>query len=276
MNGLDPASLMELAAAMAAVGVLAGLLAGLLGVGGGIVTVPVLFFVLDFLGIDAAISMHMAVGTSLGAIIPTAIMSARSHRAKGAVDETLFKLWSVPIFLGAAAGAALAGQVRGPVLNAVFATGALTVALYMLFTRDAVAEDATHAPGPTTQRGLAGLIGAVSAMMGIGGGTFSVPVLSAFGYPVRRAVGTSAALGLMIAIPGALGFMLSGWTQPGLPPLSMGYVNLIGVALLAPSAMICAPWGARLAHSIPPRALRLAFAIFLLATAAKMAMSLMG
>jgi uncharacterized membrane protein YfcA len=143
----------------------------------------------------------------------------------------------------------------------------------MLASRDA---EAGNAPGKAVQRGVAGLIGAVSAMMGIGGGTFSVPVLSAFGHPVRRAVGTSAALGLLIALPGAAGFIAGGWSREGLPPLSLGYVNLVGVALLAPTAMLCAPWGAKLAHAIPPRALRLAFAVFLLATAVKMGLSLAG
>lgn len=269
MNGVDITSLMELAAAMAAVGVVAGLLAGLLGVGGGIVTVPVLSIVLGVLGVDPALSMHVAVGTSLGAIIPTSIVSARSHRARGGVEIELLWLWGPAIFIGACCGALAAGQMRGPTLNAIFAVGAFAVAIYMLVAREP--STGGQSPGRNLQRVIASAIGALSTMMGIGGGTFTVPVLAAFGTAVRQAVGTSAALGIVISIPGTIGFMASGRGEPNLPPFSLGYVNMIGVGLLVPMAMTFAPVGARLAHRISPRHLRFAFAAFLLATAAKMA-----
>jgi uncharacterized membrane protein YfcA len=275
MSGAEAATLLEFAAAIAAVGVIAGVLAGLLGVGGGIVTVPFLLVVLEALGVDRALSTHVAVGTSLAAIVPTSIMSARSHRARGGLDAAVFRLWGPAIFIGAVGGTAVAGQARGTTLNAVFAVGAVVVAVYMIAAREpAGGGGAARAPRPWPQRALAALIGAISTMMGIGGGTFTVPVLTAFGHGVRRAVGTSAALGIVISVPGSLGFVAAGWGEAGLPPWSLGYVNLIGAALLVPTAMVCAPLGARLAHSIPPRALRLAFAAFLLATAASMAAKL--
>lgn len=270
----DLVLLAELSLAMIAAGLAAGLLAGLLGVGGGIVTVPVLFHILTFVGVPEGVRMHVAVATSLAAIIPTAIISARSHRSLGAVDDKTLRIWLPAVLAGAAVGTASAAAVKGPVLSAVFAAGAFGVALYMLL-RGADREDEIHAaPVAWVQRCLASAIGAISAMMGIGGGTFAVPTLRHFGFPMRRAVGTASAFGFVIALPAAIGYALAGFREAGLPPGSLGYVNLLGLLLLAPLTTLAAPWGARIAHRISPNALRLAFVIFLFLTSARMALSL--
>ncbi len=265
----DLVTLLQLALALMATGVIAGILAGLLGVGGGIVIVPVLFQMFAFIGIPTELRMHLAVGTSLTTVVATSIVSARAHYRRGAVDVALLKSWWLWILIGTLAGTAVAGLIRGAVLSAVFATVALGVAVYMVATppdfrlRDGL------------PRGLgkvlsAGLIGGFSAMMGIGGGTLAVPFMSACGYPVHRAVGTAAAIGFIIAVPATIGFAVAGWHEEALPQLSIGFVNLLGVALIAPLSTMMAPYGARIAHRLSPRGLRRAFALFLALTAARM------
>ncbi len=266
------ADLLPLAATFLAAGAAAGLLAGLLGVGGGIVVVPVLYHVLPHLGADESIRMHMAVGTSLAVIILTAAVSARRHHRRGAVDGPLVRRWTPAVVAGVAAGAVLAGHAGTAALNAVFAAVAVLVAGRLALWPAGV-EARGALPRPPWQWGFPAAIGAVSSLMGIGGGTLTVPVLTACGYPVTRAVGTAAAVGLVIAVPGAIGFAATGWGVPGRPPASLGYVNLAGVALLAPATMMAAPFGVRLAHWLPGRVLRGLFAAFLLAVAGRMAVA---
>lgn len=273
MTEFDPVTLSLLAASMLGVGAVAGLLAGLLGVGGGIVIVPILFHVLTAFGIDDAVRMHLAVGTSLATIIPTSVVSGLAHHRRGAVDLALLRAWGGWIFVGVIAGTLLAGHVRGAVLTAVFAAVAVLVSIRMAVSQDGI-RIADRLPEGPARAILAGVIGAFSAMMGIGGGTLSVPVLSAFGYPIRRAVGTAAAIGLIIAVPGTVGFVAAGLGASGRPPYSLGYVNLVAFLLIVPGTMALAPWGARLAHAINTRGLRLAFALFLALTAARMGWSL--
>lgn len=261
--------LASLAAAMAFTGLVSGVLAGLLGVGGGIVIVPVLFYVLPFFDVPEATQMKVAVATSLATIIPTSIVSARKHHAKGAMDMALLRALAPSILVGVLLGTALAVVMRGPGLTLVFALVALAVAANMGFTRvDFRVRDALP-KGPARQ-GIGGVIGAVSAMMGIGGGTVGVPVLSMFGTPIRQAVATASAFGLLISIPATIGFVLAGIGAEGRPPWSLGWVNLVGFALIVPSSIIATPWGVRLAHSIPPLLLKRAFALFLAITSARM------
>ncbi len=265
--------LLVLAGALLATGVVAGLLAGLLGVGGGIVMVPILYYVFGAVGVDDAVRMHMSVGTSLAAMIPTSIRSALAHRKKGAVDEALFRRWLPGIALGVLIGVLTAAKVKGPVLMAVFAIFATVVALHMAFGKESW-RVASQLPGRIGQTVMATLISGVSVMMGIGGGTFTVPVLTLFGYPIHRAVGTAAAIGVLIAVPGAIGFVLGGLGEVGRPMGSFGYANLIGVAALIPTTVMAAPWGADLAHRLPRIWLRRAFALFLAITGVRMAVSL--
>jgi len=271
----DPAQLLFLAAALVAAGLAAGLIAGLLGVGGGIVIVPVLFQLFTMLGIDPAVTMHLAVGTSLASIVPTSVSAVRAHVRRDAVDFALLRDWGPGVVVGVFAGAALASIARGALLTGVFGTVAMTVALYMMLVPDGV-RLRESLPGLWTQRLIAALIGCFSAMMGIGGGTLTVPSLVLCSYPIRRAVATSSAVGMIIAIPGTLGFMVAGWDVPGRPPLSLGFVSLLGLVLTAPTAMITAPLGTRLAHTIDPVWLRRFFSFFLMLTAARMFWTLLG
>jgi uncharacterized membrane protein YfcA len=256
-------------------GVAAGLLAGLLGVGGGIVIVPVLFWVLEGQGFSASMAMIVAVGTSLATIIPTAWSSARAHRNKGNYDAALFRAWAPYIFLGALAGGLASFVLDGTHLKLIFGSVALVVALNMAMPGSV--KLAASLPQSKWVSGTIGsMIGFVSALMGIGGGTFSVPALTAYSVPTHRAVGTAAAFGLVIAVPGAFGFILSGLTEPMRPPFSLGYVNLAAVAAIVPMTVLFAPVGARLAHALPALHLKRAFAVFLAITAIRMLWSYYG
>jgi uncharacterized membrane protein YfcA len=269
----DPVWIAALAAVMAATGLVSGTLAGLLGVGGGIVIVPVLFNVFPFLSIPEAIQMKLAVGTSLATIIPTSIQSARKHHARGAMDVPLLKAMIPSLIIGVAIGTVIAIWVKGSTLTAVFAVIALLVALNMGFTGvDARLRESF--PTGILRQVLGIFIGGVSAMMGIGGGTVGVPLMNMFGTPIRSAVATASAFGIVIAIPATVGFIYAGWGDPLLPPASLGYVNLIGFALIVPSSMLATPWGVHLAHTIPPLALKRAFAVFLAITSIRMIYSL--
>jgi len=270
MEGLLP-----LVLTMLATGVVAGLIAGLLGVGGGIVIVPVLDAALAVRGVDPAIRMHVAVGTSLATIIFTSMSSARAHHARGAVDMYLVKLWGPFIFVGSMMGSVVAAAVDSSVLAAVFGVVALLIAIQMLLPLE------NYRPWKAVPRGPGGiiapsLIGGLSSMMGIGGGTFSVATLTMMSQPIHRAVGTASLFGLLIAVPGTLGFIVTGWGDPRLPPANIGYINLVGVALIAPMTVLMAPLGARLAHKLSKRQLSLAFGVFLGIVAVRMLLRAMG
>lgn len=266
--------LLGLAVALLATGLVAGVLAGLLGVGGGIVIVPVLYHLFTLLGIDESVRMHAAVGTSLATIIPTSIMSSRAHRRRGSLDAALLKKLMPGVVVGVIVGSIASGFLSGQVLTAVFATVALLVALNMAFKRDGFAL-ADGLPGSVGTALLGGGIGGVSTLMGIGGGTLSVPILNALRVPMHTAVGTGAMLGTLISVPGAMAFIVNGLDVPNRPPFSVGYVNLLGFALIVPATMATTGWGAKLAHSINAKRLRQVFAAFLALTAARMFYGLM-
>lgn len=254
---------------MLVTGCVAGVMAGLFGIGGGIVIVPVLEFTLGNLGVDPAIRMHVAVATSLATIIPTSLSSARAHHQRQAVDMAIVKRWAVFVLGGALAGAWIASQVHSRILAMVFATFALLVALRMIVLpksrklTDDMPRSALVAVIPTA-------IGCLSSMMGIGGGTFSVMTLTLFNQPIHRAVGTAALLGLVISLPGTAGFIVAGWNDVRVPPGSLGYVSLLGFALIAPATVMTAPVGARIAHSFSEKKLATMFGIFLLLAATRM------
>lgn len=252
-----------LAVAMLATGCVAGILAGLFGIGGGIVIVPILETTLGFLGVDPAIRMHVAVATSLATIIPTSISSARAHNKRGAVDVDIVKRWAVWILTGSVAGAVLASQLHSNSLAIMFAALAMVVAIKMIFfpqTRN-ITEQIPRGPLVPV---LPVAIGGLSSMMGIGGGTFSVITLTLFGQPIHRAVGTAALFGLVISIPGTVGYIAAGLGDARLPTATLGYVSLIGFALIAPATVLAAPLGARLAHSFSEKKLSLLFGLFLI------------
>lgn len=260
--------LLPLIAILAVSGVIAGFVAGMLGVGGGIVTVPVLEYALRFAGVPEEYRLHIAVATSLAAIIPTSISSARTHHGKGAVDWELAKRWGVPIVIGAVLGGIAASHAPLAVLASVFGSVALLIAAKMLLPLDHW-RVSDHVPRGAGGLLLPTLIGGVSTMMGIGGGTLTVPTLSLCGYPIHRAVGTAAFFGIFISIPGTVAYLLA-HPPATLPWATVGYVSLIGLAIIAPGSMLTATLGARAAHALPRRRLSQAFGVFLLIVGARM------
>lgn len=262
------ADLLPLIAILAASGLLAGFVAGLLGVGGGIITVPVLEYLLRFAGVPEEYRMHVAVATSLAAIIPTSLTSARSHHARGALDWDLVRRWAAPMFAASFAGSLLASRAPFAVLAGVFGTVALLISLKMLLPLDHL-RASSQVPRGIGGAALATLIGGVSAVMGIGGGTLTVPTLNLCGYPIHRAVGTASFFGIVISIPGTAGYLLA---EPPvtLPWATIGYVSVVGLAIITPGSMLTATLGARVAHSLSRRRLSQAFGLFLLLVGSRM------
>jgi uncharacterized membrane protein YfcA len=269
------AELIVLAIGLGLAGLIAGTVAGLLGVGGGIVLVPVLYQTLGLLGIDESVRMPLAVGTSLATIVPTSIRSTFSHHARGAVDWDVLRTWAAPTVAGVLLGTWIASLIGSTGLTLVFALGALVLGLFMALGREEWRLGHELPRGPAMWV-LAFANGSVSVLMGIGGGTFGVTAMTLYGAPIHRAVATAAGFGVIIGLPGALGMIFNGWNEPGLPPLSLGYVNLVGLALIVPATIVAAPWGVALAHRLSRRTLRAAFGIFLCLTALRMAWALVG
>ncbi len=250
-------------------GAVAGLLAGMLGVGGGIVIVPVLFWLIPVFGIGPAVAMHSAVATSLASIVFTSISSARAHYRKGVVDLVLLRRWLPWIIIGSAAGGFLATLLNGAVLGWIFGGVAFAVALLMVRARAvSISESLPNGHAPSAL--LAASIGVFSALMGIGGGTLTVPVLSLFSMPIHKSVGTASSFGVAIALSAVGFFVWGGWTAEGLPPGSVGYVNLPAALLISCVSIVTAPLGARIAHALPKLTLRRVFAAFLFVTGARL------
>ncbi|MGE0595415.1 MAG: sulfite exporter TauE/SafE family protein [Hyphomonadaceae bacterium] len=254
---------------LAAAGLFAGFVGGLFGVGGGVVIVPALYFVLSILEVDESVRMHVAVGTSLSTIIATSWRSLATHAKAGAVDLEILKTWTPYIALGAVLGGALAGFADNQTLLVVFGAGLLLVALQLGLGNPSW-RLASDMPRGAARAALGGGIGLLSAMMGIGGGAFGATLMSLCGRPIHQAVATASGFGAAIAIPGALLYAATGWGREGLPPLSLGFVNAPGFLLLAALTAITAPIGARLAHRLPQATLKRAFAIFLALVALNM------
>lgn len=269
IGNLDFGMLAVFVAALAAAGVLAGLVAGLFGVGGGIVIVPVLFYVFTAFDVPDAVKMHVAVGTSLATIIVTSIRSLRAHLKTGAVDTELLKQWILPVVAGVVAGTAVADLIDGTALTAIFGVIALAVAANMAFGRTSW-QLGSEMPGRPGRDIIGAVIGFLSTLMGIGGGTFGNTVMTLYGRTIHNAVATSAGLGLIIAVPATLGFIAGGWDEAGTPPGSIGYVNLIAFACIVPATIVMAPIGARLAHKAPQKTLKRGFAAFLALVALRM------
>ncbi len=256
-------------AALLLTGAIAGILAGLLGVGGGIVIVPVLYLVFQSLGMSPASAMLVATGTSLLTIFPTSISSARAHYHRGNVDVGLLRIWAIPMVLAVICGSLLATRASGLLLTAIFGTIAILVALNMLLRANAPAvfQSLPGAPGQVT---MAGGIGFFSVMMGIGGGTLGVPTMTLCNVPTHRAVGTAAVFGLIIAIPGALVMLFQGVTPADAPPGTFGLVNLPGFAVIVPMTTLMAPLGVKLGARLDGATLKRVFAVFLIIVGTRM------
>lgn len=258
---MEAASLWELALILAVAGLVAGLIAGLLGVGGGIVLVPVLDMALRRGGFPAEWCMHVAVATSLAAIVPTAISSSRAHHQRGGIDWSLVRAWAPGMMLGGLAGSLLASRVPDAALTTVFAVVAALAALKMFLPLDHL-RLAERVPKGLPGNLIALTIGGVSSMMGIGGGTLSVPTMTMTGGPIHTAVGTAAFFGLLLAVPGTVGYLLAA-SVPALPGLTLGLVSFAALLVVAPLSMLTAPLGARLAHALERRTLSRLFGVFL-------------
>lgn len=245
----------------------AGFLAGLLGIGGGGVLVPVVYEAFGVAGIPEDVRMHLTLGTVLAVIAPTGLRSFAAHYARGSVDMDVAKRMAPWIFIGVAIGVAIAEQASSAALRWVWVVFGTLLALKMALGRDDW-RLADTLPRPPVLEAASFVIGILSTLMGIGGATFTVPLQTLYGRPLLRAVATATAFGPMIAIPGLLGYMLTGWGTEGLPPYSLGYVSL-GALLIAPLSIFTAPFGVRMAHGISKRNLEVAFAIFIAAVVAR-------
>jgi len=255
--------------ALVATGVFAGILAGLLGVGGGIVIVPVLFFLFQGFGVSPESAMLIATATSLATIVPTSISSIRSHHKKGNVDFDLLKRWGVFILMGVLAGSWLVTRVEGTLLTILFGGVAALSALNMLFRTGKPARY-QKLPNTTGQKVMGASIGFFSSMVGIGGGTISVPLLSLYNYPTHKAIGTAAAIGLIISLPGALTMLTLGSTPTDAPAGTFGLVNLFSFICIVPLTVLLAPVGASLAAKLDAEKLKKIFAFVLLFTGLRM------
>lgn len=255
--------------AMMATGMVSGVAAGLLGIGGGAVIVPALSTSMLIMGLDSDVVQHVAVGTSLAIIIPTGFVSARSHFKRGSLDVAVLKLWAPFIVVGTFVGGLMAGLFSGDVLRIVFAVMAFVIAANIVFGFQTRLM-AHLKDSKATHRIAALIVGYISSLMGVGGGSLTVPTLVAFGQTMHKAVGTSAAIGVAIALSGTLGFLISGWGVSGLPPFSLGYINVVALVLVGALAALFAPLGAALAHKMSPTRLKYVFATFLVAVGLNM------
>ncbi len=249
-------------------GAIAGIFAGLLGVGGGIIIVPLLSFIFPLLLVPQEFVHHLALGTSLASIMITSIASARAHNARGAVRWDIFKAITPGILLGTFIGGLVAAYIPDAYLRSFFVVFLYIVALEMLLGKKP--SGARELPSPLGISGVGSGIGLLSSFVGIGGGTMSVPFMTFCSVPMHTAVGTSSAIGFPIAVAGTLGYILGGYGIQGLPEYTLGYVHLLAFAGIAIASFITAPLGAKLAHSLPVPVLKRFFAFFLLFVATRM------
>jgi uncharacterized membrane protein YfcA len=272
--GTPVGELAWLAGAILLGGVVTGILAGLFGIGGGAVIVPVLYEVFRVLGVPEEVRMQLCIGTSLAIIVPTTVRSYLTHRAKDVVIAYVLRRWTIPSVVAVAAGALAAAFAPAAFFRLAFAVIAGLIALKLLFGRESwrLADDL---PDGLPMSAYGFLVGLASSLMGISGGSVSNLILMLHGRPIHNAVATSAGLGVPITITGTVGYMLAGLPhQALLPPLSIGFVSLIGFAVMAPVSTFTASYGARLAHWLPKRKLEIAFGLFLLAAATRFLLSL--
>lgn len=257
-------------------GVVAGFLAGLFGIGGGAVLVPVFYQMLGALGVDDSVRMHLSVGTSLAIIVPTSIRSFRSHLKRGAVDTELLRSFVISVPAGVIVASIVTAYLSGAGLRVIFAVITVILGIKLLLARESwrIANDIPGNP----LRSVAGFfIGFFSTFMGIGGGIFNNTFMTLYGRPMLQSVATSSGVGVLISVPGMLGYIWAGWGQGNLlPPMSVGYINLLMVAVIIPITLLVAPLGVRLAHTLSRRQLETGFGIFLLVVSARFFYSLLG
>jgi uncharacterized protein len=274
--GVPLSELLLLAALIIVAGVITGILAGLFGIGGGALIVPVLYEVFRVLGVPDEVRFQLCVGTSIAIIVPTNVLSFRIHRDKGAVMMDVVRQWAVPAVIGVATGSAIAGFAPAAVLKLAFVLVGSVIALKLLIGRDSwrLADDL---PGRAAMGGYGFFVGLAASLMGISGGSIANMILTLHGRSIHSAVATSAALGVPITVAGTIGYVIAGLPKQALlPPFSIGFVSLIGFALMAPVSSFTAPYGARLAHALSKRSLEIAFGGFLLIVCVRFIVSLIG
>lgn len=268
--------LMWLAGALLAAGFATGILAGLFGIGGGAIIVPVLYEVFGAVGVSDSERMHLSVGTALAIIVPTALRSYFAHRARTKIDNSVLKIWAAPLVVGVIAGTALAAVSNDVVLKIAFVAFAVLMSSKLLFGRESWVL-AEKLPGRLAMSAYAFGIGLASPLIGISGGGIATVVLTLYRVPIHTAIATSAGLGALIAVPGTLGYVISGIPHlANLPPLSVGYVSLPGLVLVGGVATLAAPLGARLAHAFTKRQLEVGFGLYLLLVGLRFVIALAG
>ncbi len=255
-------------------GAIAGILAGLLGIGGGLVIVPVFVFVLPFLGASYEHIMNIALGTSLATIIFTSISSMRAHNSRGAVRWDIFRTITPGILGGTFIGALSTAWMPTNILKGIFLVFLYYAAGNMLF--GGKPKPSRQVPGAAGMVSAGGIIGFISSLVGIGGGTLSVPFLAMCNVEIHTAIGTAAAIGLPIALAGTAGNIWGGWGISGLPDFSLGFIYLPGLIGIVSASMCTAPLGAKFAHRLPVAKLKKIFAVLLLVVATRMLLSLLG
>lgn len=255
------------------IGAFAGVISGLLGVGGGIILVPAFYYAFSALGYGSDALMRVCIGTSLATIVVTSTRSAHGHNKRGAVDWQIVRDWGPGIALGAVAGVWAVSRLQSASLQLIFGVLALGVALYLGFGR-VVWRLGPAMPSGAGRIGLSPLVGFLSVLMGIGGGSFGVPLMSLYGVPIHRAVATAAAWGVVIAVPSVAVLLFTAVTPA--PPFSVGAINLPAFATIIAMTLITTPYGVRLAHGMDATPLRRIFALFLSVVALNMLRKAVG
>jgi uncharacterized membrane protein YfcA len=267
--------LLQMLVLLMAIGAFAGVLAGLLGVGGGIILVPAFFFAFQTLGYDSPQLMQICLATSLATIIVTSVRSVLSHNKKSAVDWAILRGWAPGIMLGSIVGMMVAASLRSSTLQALFGVLALTVGLYMLVSQ-AHWRLGEEMPRGLRRIALSPVMGFLSVLMGIGGGSFGVPLMTLYSVPIHRAVATAAGFGVTIAAPAVIGFLFLDVDPATRPPFTIGAVNFVAFFITIAMTLITAPLGVKLAHAMDPKPLKRAFAVFLTLVALNMLRKALG
>jgi uncharacterized membrane protein YfcA len=267
--------IITLAMLVACGGVITGILAGLFGIGGGAIIVPVLYDLFRILEVPDQVRFQLCLGTSFAIILPTTIRSYLAHRARGAALDDVLRWWALPSIVGVAIGSWLAAIAPAIVFKTVFVLFINVIAFKMLFGRESW-RFSNELPGHAAMAAFGGLLGLVAALVGVSGGSLANMVLTLYGRPIHNAVATGAGFGVPVTIAGVIGYMIAGWPhQAILPPLSIGFVSLIGFVLIAPISAFVAGYGVRMAHVLSKRKLEIAFGLFLYAVAIRFIIGLM-
>ena len=264
METIATAELINLLFVLAVAAAGAGFMAGLLGVGGGIVMVPALYYAFTVLDFDIVTRMHLSVGTSLAIIIPTSIISTMTHKEYDAVDFKMVRSFGVFILAGVIGGTFLAVNLKTPALVLFFSIFALMVGLFFIFLREKLVDNPKQISAIV--KNISGvIIGFISVPLGIGGGSLMVPFMRTFGYDIRKSIGAAAAVGFLIAVTGTITMITGGKIIDNVrTPFSVGYINLLGFAVFVPVTMVMARIGAKVVHKIDKKLLSKIFGIFLI------------